>query len=110
MDLSMRISSVLSLFSLWRIPRRKRDAAAVKVTVYTRAQCGCCDKAAEVLKRFQRRYRLAIEEIDIDEDPALVALYNTSVPVIAVNGKVRFRGIINPVLLERLLSAESRGS
>ena len=61
------------------------------------------------MKRFQRRYRLAIEEIDIDDDPDLVAALNTSVPVVAVNGKVRFRGVVNAVLLERLLLAESRG-
>jgi hypothetical protein len=30
------------------------------------------------------------------------------VPVVAVNGKVRFRGKVNPVLLNRLLEAESR--
>jgi hypothetical protein len=30
------------------------------------------------------------------------------VPVVAVNGKVRFRGVVNPALLERLLRAESR--
>ena len=26
----------------------------------------------------------------------------------AVDGKVRFKGVVNPVLLERLLAAESR--
>jgi hypothetical protein len=30
------------------------------------------------------------------------------VPVVALNGKVRFRGVVNPTLLERLLTAESR--
>jgi hypothetical protein len=30
------------------------------------------------------------------------------VPVVAVAGKVRFKGIVNPVLLERLLTAERR--
>jgi hypothetical protein len=30
------------------------------------------------------------------------------VPVVAVDGKVRFRGVVNPALLERLLIAEGR--
>ena len=54
------------------------------------------------------RAGFAIEEVDIDGDPDLVAKYNTEVPVVAVNGKVRFRGVVNPALLDRLLLAESR--
>jgi glutaredoxin len=77
-------------------------------TVYSRAQCGCCTKALIVLKDAQRRFGFALEEVDIDNDPDLVAKYDTEVPVIAVNGKVRFRGVVNPALLERLLMAESR--
>jgi hypothetical protein len=30
------------------------------------------------------------------------------VPVVTVNGKVRFRGVVNPHLLKRLLRAEAR--
>ena len=30
-------------------------------------------------------------------------------PVVAIGGKVRFKGVVNPVLLERLLTAEGRG-
>jgi glutaredoxin len=77
-------------------------------TVYSRAQCGCCTKAMSSLKDAQSRFGFAIEEVDIDDDPDLVAKYNTEVPVVAVNGKVRFRGVVNPALLERLLLAESR--
>jgi predicted thioredoxin/glutaredoxin len=32
-----------------------------------------------------------------------VAEYGLHVPVIAIDGKVRFKGQVNPVLLERLL-------
>jgi hypothetical protein len=48
--------------------------------------------------------------VDVDTDPELAAQYGTEVPVIAVNGKVRFRGAVNPVLLKRLLDAEKRNS
>ena len=46
--------------------------------------------------------------VDIDADPGLRARYDTTVPVVAVDGKVRFKGVVNRVLLERLLWAESR--
>ncbi|HEU5116911.1 MAG TPA: glutaredoxin family protein [Isosphaeraceae bacterium] len=81
---------------------------ALTVTVYTRAQCGCCRKALDVLRPFQARYRFEVDLIDVDTDPALAEAHGRFVPVIAVNGKVRFRGQVNPVLLERLLQAQTR--
>jgi glutaredoxin len=98
-----------SLLSRWR-GLKQANTAHLTMTVYTRVQCCCCHKAVDLLKDYQRRYGFAIEEIDIDADPALRALYDTTVPVVSVNGKVRFKGIVNRVLLERLLVAESRQS
>jgi glutaredoxin len=95
--------------SLWsRLVSRAPRLENLKVTVYTRAQCCCCHKALDVLKDAQQRFGFAIEEVDIDCDPDLVARYNTEVPVVAVDGKVRFRGVVNRALLERLLRAESQ--
>jgi glutaredoxin len=92
---------------LTRLLNRPPRAEHLTFTVYTRAQCCCCHKALDVLKDIQQRSGFAIEEVDIDGDPNLVALYDTEVPVVALNGKVRFRGVVNPVLLERLLVGES---
>ena len=92
---------------LLRRPDTQRTAH-LAFTVYSRAGCTCCDKALDVLKDAQRRFGFTIDEVDIDQDPDLVAKYNTEVPVVIVNGKVRFRGVVNPSLLERLLAAESR--
>ena len=89
---------------LCRSPRTEH----LKFTVYTRAHCCCCHKALDLLKDYQARFRFAIEEIDIDGEPDLVVKYDTEVPVVAVNGKVRFRGVVNRALLDRLLLAESR--
>jgi glutaredoxin len=86
-------------------PRRKADHLAF--TVYTRAQCCCCHKALDLLREHQARHGFAIEEVDVDADPALVEAHGLSVPVVAVGGKVRFRGVVNPVLLDRLLTAEA---
>jgi glutaredoxin len=79
-------------------------------TIYTRSQCSCCHKALGVLHAAQRQHGFKIVEVDIDTDPDLVSKYDTDVPVVALNGKVRFRGIVNPALLERLLLAERRRS
>ena len=93
---------------LTRLLRRSLRAEHLTFVVYTRAQCCCCHKALDLLRDYQSRWGFAIEEVDIDGDPELVAKYNTEVPVVVVGGKVRFRGVVNPALLERLLTAESR--
>ncbi len=49
-----------------------------------------------MLKDAQERFGFAIEEVDIDGDPDLVAQFDTTVPVVALNGKVRFRGVVKP--------------
>jgi len=93
---------------LSRFARPLRQARHLRVTVYTRAQCGCCHKALDLLKEFQSQHGFTIETADIDADPELARRHDTEVPVVLVDGKVRFKGVINPVLLARLLEAASR--
>ena len=89
--------------------RRKRwNAEHLMVTVFTREQCCCCHNALDLLRSYQPRAGFGLEELDIDADPALRARFDTSVPVVAVDGKIRFKGVVNPTLFERLLDAESR--
>lgn len=99
---------MLSLLSRWAGRKARLDLSHLEVTVYTRAQCCCCHKAEELLREYQDRHRFKLHTVDIDTDPALVAAYGTEVPVVAVGGKVRFKGAVNPVLFERLLVAESQ--
>lgn len=73
------------------------------VIVYSRIGCGCCDTAMAELKKASEKYHLNIECIDIDQDEELARKYDLEVPVVAIDGKIRFKGKINPVLLERLL-------
>jgi glutaredoxin len=72
------------------------------VVLYTRQNCHLCDEALELLSRYQT-WLPAVVEVDIDTDAALQQRFNTSVPVIECDGKVRFRGRISELLLQRLL-------
>lgn len=99
---------MISLLSRLVRPRAQGTANGLRFTVYTREGCGCCDKALGLLKEYQREHGFTIDMVDIDADPDLRALYDTTVPVVAVDGKVRFKGVVNRVLLERLIWAESR--
>lgn len=80
----------------------------MRVCMYTRQGCHLCEEAWLLLEAEQRRHGFTLEAIDVDTDPALVAAHGDTVPVVTVNGQVRFRGVVNRVLLERLLHAEAR--
>jgi glutaredoxin len=73
----------------------------LNVTLYTRRGCHLCDDALALL----RRYGLSPSEVDIDENPQLRELYDTCVPVVEIDGQVRFRGRVDEMLLRRLLNA-----
>jgi len=72
--------------------------------MYTRQGCHLCEQAWEQLEAARQRHGFALRQVDVDGDPQLVRAFGECVPVVTIDGKVRFRGRINRVLLERLLS------
>jgi glutaredoxin len=79
----------------------------MRFQLYTRPGCHLCEVALQHLTRAQERYQFALVVVDVDTDPELTARYGDQVPVVTVNGKVRFRGAVNAILLTRLLRAEA---
>jgi Glutaredoxin-like domain (DUF836) len=96
-----------SSFLAWLKRKLKPLPVSVAVHIYTRASCHLCEKAHAQIMTFEHRYPLVVQQTDVDTDPELVARFGNCVPVVVVNGRVRFRGVVNNVLLERLLRAES---
>ena len=92
----------------WKWFRSQHPRPVLRVIVYTRANCHLCDQAAEFLNSQQRRQEFEVEWIDVDQDDELRSFHGDWVPVIEINGKVRFRGSINPVLWERMMKAMAR--
>src|SRR5262245_17757876 len=80
------------------------------VVLYTRQGCHLCEDARAELEAARRRYGFRLSVVDVDSDPGLAAEHGEHVPVVTVNGQVRFRGRVNRVLLERLLKALRRGA
>ncbi len=72
------------------------------VVLYTREGCHLCHQAEELLAK----YGLHPHLVDIDQQPELLARFDTCVPVVEIDGKIRFRGRVDQVLLRRLLEAE----
>ena len=79
--------------------------ARMTVTLYTRAQCCCCQTAREVLEGYREAARLPVRgggrlrpgpgRPDRDDGPGRSPS----------TAKVRFRGEVNRVLFERLLAS-----
>lgn len=67
--------------------------------LYTRSGCHLCDDAKAVLVK----HGLSPTEVDIDSDTELRERYDTCVPVVWIDGRERFRGRVNAVLLRRIL-------
>lgn len=74
------------------------------VLLYTRVDCGLCEEAAALLTEY-RDYLPAFTEVDVDADPELTRKFDTCVPVVEIDGKVRFRGRVSEVLLRRLIES-----
>jgi glutaredoxin len=87
---------------LWPV-KRSQTPAGRHVLFYTRDGCHLCEQAWEIVAAAQRRYGFTLERVDVDSDPALASAHGECVPVVAIDGKVRFRGRVNGVLLERML-------
>jgi glutaredoxin len=98
------------IFTRLRFWQRRHAAKALgdlRFLMYTRRGCHLCDVAWAELEKAQRSLGFVLESEDVDDDPALAARFGDQVPVVTVNGEVRFRGGVNAVLLNRLLEAEA---
>lgn len=64
--------------------------AVALVTMYSRATCGLCDEAREVVLDVRAEVPFHYDEILIDGDPELEGAYGARVPVVAVDGREEF--------------------
>jgi glutaredoxin len=71
-----------------------------RVVLYTRAGCHLCDDALALLTA----HGLQPKCVDVDHDSALRDRFNECVPVVEIDGKIRFRGRVDPRLLRRILA------
>ncbi len=84
----------------WQATRRGRRFQTL--ILYTRENCHLCDEAFDLLQSYSA-YLPVIREVDIDHEPALRQQWDTWVPVVEIDGKVRFKGRVSEILLRRLI-------
>ena len=78
----------------------------IRVTLYGRRDCHLCHDMRAVVDAVGRRVPLAIEEVDVDTDPALRDAYGSEVPVLCVNGRRAFKYRVDAAALEARLRRE----
>ncbi len=95
---------------LWRNPQRVAPTWQPSLpgrrfhsaTVYVSEGCHLCEDAMAILAGY-KRWLPVIEQVDVRCDPTLVERFSTCVPVVVLDGKVRFRGKVDENLLRRLI-------
>jgi hypothetical protein len=87
-----------------RLAERQGRPLFTSCRLLTRRDCKLCDEALETLLHFQHALP-SIDVVDIDGDPQLVRQFGESIPVVEIDGRVRFRGRIDWRLLQRMIDA-----
>ncbi|MDT3433479.1 glutaredoxin family protein [Haloarcula sp. 1CSR25-25] len=65
----------------------------VSVTVYTREDCHLCEEAIETIERVadDEGVAVALDLVDVDEDPDLREAYGERVPYVLLDGSPAFK-------------------
>ena len=64
----------------------------IELVLYTRKSCPLCDEMKHEIAGARAAEPYTLREIDIDSDPELVRLHGLSIPVLAIEGHVAFKG------------------
>lgn len=62
-----------------------------RVVLYTKTNCGLCDKMREQMTLANCDELYTLEEVDIERDAELFARYRYEIPVLCINGRDAFR-------------------
>ncbi len=62
-----------------------------QVTFYTKPGCHLCDEAKQEILKADCPGEYTLEEVNIEEDPALKARYGLQIPVVSINGVTAFK-------------------
>ncbi|WP_323118602.1 glutaredoxin family protein [Burkholderia alba] len=76
-------------------------------TLYGRGWCHLCDDLRDALAPVAAEFSVAVEVVDIDSDPALVARYDEAVPVLMLDGAEVCRHRFDEARVRQALAART---
>jgi glutaredoxin len=77
----------------------------VNVILYTKKDCGLCEKAESAIREVQKTIEFDLEIVDIEGDAAAYDRYWDRIPVIVVEGKEVAAAPIDEARLRAALTA-----
>jgi glutaredoxin-like protein DUF836 len=78
----------------------------IRLTLYGRPECHLCHEMRAAVEAVARDLPLTLDEVDVDQDPALAAAYGAEIPVLCVNGRKAFKFRVEPAVLRARLARE----
>ena len=77
----------------------------MKVTLYTKKDCGLCEKAERTIRAVQKTTELDLEIVDVEGDATAYGRYWDRVPVVMVEGKEVAAAPMDEARLRAVLTA-----
>lgn len=77
----------------------------MNVTLYTKKECGLCEKAERMLQRIQKTVDFELHLVDIEGEEEVYRRYWARIPVVAVEGKEVAEAPIDEAHLRAVLAA-----
>lgn len=68
---------------------------AIKLTFFTKENCGLCNEAKEIIESLRYEHEIEVTEIDIYSYDELLEKYQLMIPVIQINGQTIAYGKIH---------------
>ena len=73
----------------------------LNVRLYSRPGCNLCEDALSVVENLRGDFNFLLEEVNIDEDPALKERLGHQIPVITVDGGNKITGDVTEERVRR---------
>ena len=80
----------------------------MQLTLYGRKDCCLCDEMAEVVGLVAGERGLGVVKVDVDDDPALAAVYGHEIPVLCLGERRIVSGRVSARALRALLARHAR--
>ncbi len=79
----------------------------VQIKFFTRPGCKLCRDSLQILRSFESRFHLEIEQVDISQSPQLLEAYQHHIPVATLEGEELFRYRADARKIEKVLEVKA---
>lgn len=82
----------------------ERQKSKHTIVLYSKPGCHLCEDAKALLPALEKEFEIALEEVNILDDPALFELYKYTIPVMIVDKHIKLEARIDMKKLRRALT------